>query len=168
LVVYIAGGRHGSYWSISGTHLLHVGTIAPVVAWFIEALLLFTLLYVAWRVLSRPRSHVAERSSKLPSDRMIYGFIFALGLVSLVVRIWWPLGWWLQPFNLEVAHLPQYLRFYVLGCIAYRRNWFAQLSPQMGRKWWSTTIVAILSAIPFMTLGGGAGTQLGYYSGGFH
>jgi hypothetical protein len=168
LVVYIAGGRHSSYWSISGPYLLHIRTIAHEVAWFIEALLLFTLLYAAWRLLSKARPYVAEGSMKLPSERAIYGFIFALGLLSFVVRIWWPLGWWLQPFNLEVAHLPQYLSFYVLGCIAYRRNWFAQLSPVMGKKWWSLTIVAILSAIPFMTLGGGAGMQLGYYAGGFH
>ena len=39
LVVYIAGGRHGSYWSFYGPYLLHVRTIAPVITWFIEALL---------------------------------------------------------------------------------------------------------------------------------
>ena len=72
-----------------------------------------------------------------------------------VVRIWWPLGLWLQPFSLEVALLPQYVSFYLLGVIAYRRNWFAELSPRMGRDWWRTTIVAILVAVLFMTLGGG-------------
>ena len=170
LVVYIAGGLHGSYWSFYGPYLLHVRTIAPMVAWFLAVLLLFTLCYVAWRALSRHLPRAAERSWKLPSARAIYGFIFALGLVSFVVRIWWPLGLWLQPFSLEVevALLPQYISFYLLGVIAYRRNWFAELSPRMGRDWWRTTIVAILVAVLFMTLGGGVGTQLNYYVGGFH
>ena len=130
--------------------------------------MLFTLFYVAWRALSRLRPHAAERSRKLPSARAIYGFIVALGLVSFVVRIWWPLGWWLQPFSLEVAYLPQYLSLYVLGLIAYRRNWFAELSPRMGKDWLRTTIVALLVAVLFMTLGGGVGTQIDYYEGGFH
>jgi glucans biosynthesis protein C len=173
LVVYIAGGLHGSYWSFSGPYLLHVQTIAPVITWFIEVLLLFTLLYAAWRGLSRHRPHAAERFGKLPSERAILGFIVALGLVSFVVRIWWPLNWWWQPFSLPVAQLPQYLSFYLLGVIAYRRNWFAELSPRMGRDGWRIALVALLGfllmAVLVMTFGGGAGMQrFDAYRGGLH
>jgi len=150
-----------------------VQTIAPVITWFIEVLLLFTLLYAAWRGLSRHRPHAAERSGKLPSERAILGFIVALGQVSFVVRIWWPLNWWWQPFSLEVAHLPQYLSFYLLGVIAYRRNWFAELSPRMGRDGWRIALVALLGfllmAVLVMTFGGGAGMQrFDAYRGGLH
>ena len=127
-------------------------------------ILLFTLLYAAWRMLSRPQAHAAERSRKLPSYRAIYGFIFTLGLLSFVVHIWWPRGWVLQPLSLEVAELPQYSSLYILGLIAYRRNWFAELTPRMGRDWLRTAIVAIsgflLVAVLSMTLGRGAGMQL--------
>ena len=68
LVVYIAGGRHGSYWSFYGLYLLQVRTIGPVVAWFIAALLQFTLLYAAWRALTRKRSHATHRPGTLPSS----------------------------------------------------------------------------------------------------
>jgi glucans biosynthesis protein C len=173
LVVYITGGRHGSYWSFYGPYLLHVQTIAPVIIWFIEVLLLFTLGYAAWRGLSRHQPQAAEKSWKLPSERAILGFIVALGLLSFVVRIWWPLNWWWQPFSLEVAHLPQYISFYLLGIIAYRRNWFAELSPRMGRDGWRIALVALLGfllvAVLVMTFGGGAGMQrFDYYRGGFH
>jgi peptidoglycan/LPS O-acetylase OafA/YrhL len=138
-----------------------------------EVLLLFTLLYAAWRGLSRHRPHAAERFGKLPSERAILGFIVALGLVSFVVRIWWPLNWWWQPFSLPVAQLPQYLSFYLLGVIAYRRNWFAELSPRMGRDGWRIALVTLigflLMAVLVMTFGGGAGMQrFDAYRGGLH
>ena len=73
LVVYIAGGLHGSYWCFYANYLPQVrGVTGP--AWFIALLLLFSLVYAAWRGLTRHRA--------------IFGFIFALGLVTFVVRVW--------------------------------------------------------------------------------
>ena len=174
LVVYLARGLHGSYWSFYGPYLLHVRTIGPVVAWFIAVLLQFTLLYAIWRWLTRKRSHAAQRPGTLPSTRAILGFIVALSLVSFVVRIWWPLtwggspDWWAQLLSLPVGFLPQFLSLYVLGCIAYRRNWFAELTPRMGRDWSLMALIAILGAVPFMVFGGAVGMPFAYFLGGFH
>ncbi len=174
LVVYLAGGLHGSYWSFYGTYLLQRGTIANGPVWFIELLLLFTLLYVAWRWLTRQRPQAATGTGTLPGYRAIFGFIVALGLVSFVVRIWWPVSWVFQPFNLNVGYLPQYLSLYMLGLIASRRNWFIKLSPKMGRDWSLAALIASLFfaglVIPYLLGGTGrAGTQLGSsLAGGFH
>ncbi len=103
LVVYVARGRPGSYWSFYGPYLLQVRTIGPVVAWFIAALLQFTLLYAAWRSLTRKRSHAIHMPATLPSTRAILGFIVALSLASFVVRLWWPLRWdWLPPWWMQL------------------------------------------------------------------
>jgi glucans biosynthesis protein C len=172
LVGYLAGGLHGSYGSFYGDYLLHVEGIGSGPVWFLAVLLLFTIFYVAWRRLTRQRPHAAARTRKLPGYRAIYGFIFTLGLVSFVVRIWWPAGWVFQPFNLQVAYLPQYISLYILGLIAYRRNWFFELSPRMGRDWLRTALIAllvpILVTILFMIGGAGVGTQIGYSVGGLH
>jgi glucans biosynthesis protein C len=109
LVVYIAGGLHGPYWSFYSDYMLHVGGIGSGPVWFLALLLLFTIFYVAWRGLTKQRPHAAEKPGKLPSYGAIYGFIFALGLVSFVVRIWWPAGRVFQPLNLQLAYLPQYI-----------------------------------------------------------
>jgi glucans biosynthesis protein C len=173
LVVYIARGRPGSYWSFYGPYLLQMRTLGPVVAWFIATLLLFTLLYTTWRALTSSRSQSAQRPATLPSTRAILGFIVALGLLSFVVRLWWPLRWgwtppwWLQLFGLTGGFLPQFLSLYVLGCIAYRRNWFAELTPKMGRDWSLMALLATLVAVPFVIVGVAAG-QLNYFVGGFH
>ena len=112
---------------------------------------------------------------KLPSYRAIAVFIFALGLVSFVVRIWGPAGWIFQPLNVPVGYLPQYISLYILGLIAYRRNWFFELSPRMGRDWLLIALLATLIfgglAITFKMLGmGAAGTQQTDLPmvGGFH
>jgi peptidoglycan/LPS O-acetylase OafA/YrhL len=174
LVVYVARGRHGSYGSFYGPYLLQVRTIGSGVAWFIATLLLFTLLYAAWRSLTRKRSHAVLRPGTLPSTRAILGFIVALGLVSFVVRIWWPLtwgwwpAWWLQLFSLNGGLLPQYLSLYVLGCLAYRRNWFVELTPRMGRDWALIALIAMIVAVPIMAFGGAVGMPFDYFLGGFH
>jgi glucans biosynthesis protein C len=174
LVVYLARGRHSSYWSFYGPYLLQVRTIGPEVAWFLTTLLLFTLLYVAWRALARSRPHTVQRPGNLPSYRAIWGFIVALGLLTFVVRIWWPAGSWWQPLNLLVGYLPQHLSFFILGCLAYRRNWFLALTPRMGRDWsliaLATIIVASLLILSLLIVGGvgAAGTQMSSFVGGFH
>jgi len=149
LVVYIASGLHGSYWSFYGNYLLHEKGIANGPVWFIAVLLLFTLVYAAWRVLSRYRTHTTDGAWKLPGYRAIFGFIFALGLVTFIVRIWWPAGWIFQLLNVPVGYLPQYISFFILGIIAYRSNWFFELTPKMGRDW---SLIALIVTLIFACL----------------
>jgi glucan biosynthesis protein C len=174
LVVYIASGLHGPYWSFYSTYLLQVRGVTGVV-WFLAVLFLFSLVYAAWRGLTRHRMPASERLETLPSYRAIAVFIFALGLVSFVVRIWWPAGWIFQPLNTPVGYLPQYMNLYILGLVAYRRKWFFELSPRMGRDW---SLIALLATLIFaglvfpsmMQAARAAGTQQAGYplAGGSH
>lgn len=148
LVVYIGSGLHGSYWSFYGTFLLQMRGVTGVV-WFLAVLLLFDLLYAAWRGLTRQRTQTTARTGKLPSYRAIFGFIFALGLVTFVVRIWWPAGSIFLLLNVPVGYLPQYISLYILGLIAYRRNWFCEFTPKMGRDW---SLIALMATL--IILGG--------------
>jgi len=132
LVAYLAQGLPGSYRSFYGPYLLRVRGVNGVV-WFLVVLLLFDLLYAGWRGLTKHRLMASTSTGKLPSYPAILGFIFVLGLLTFVVRIWWPLGWVFQPLGISVGYLPQYLSLYILGLVAYRRNWFFALTPRMAR-----------------------------------
>ncbi len=159
-----------------GMYLHRVDSIADGPIWFVELLLFFSLFYAAWRWLTRQRPQAATGTGRLPGSRAIFGFILALGLVSFVVRIWWPAGWVLQPFNLPAGYLPQYVSLYVLGIVAYRRNWFFKLTPRMGRDWSLIALMATLIifgglVVPsFLQAAGAAGTQQAGYAlaGGFN
>jgi hypothetical protein len=175
LAVYLAGGLPGSYWSFYGNFLLQTRGITGVV-WFLVMLLLFDLLYAGWRGLTSQRSSASATRGTFPSSPAIAGFIFALGLVTFVVRIWWPAGWTFQLLpGLKIGYLPQYLSFYILGLVAYRRNWFFTLTSRMARDW---SLIALLATLIFAGLVvpsvmqevRAAGTQQANYaiSGGFN
>jgi len=124
-----------------------VDSIADGPIWFVELLLYFSILYAAWRWLTRSRPLAASGTGTVPGYRAIFGFILGLGLLSFVVRIWWPQYYQPSPFNLPAGYLLQYVCFYVLGIVAYRRNWLFKLTPRMGRDW---SLIALLATLPFL------------------
>ncbi len=149
LVVYIAKGLPGSFWSYYPVYLHRVDSIADGPIWFVELLLFFSILYVAWRWLTRARAQAASGTGAVPGYRAILGFILTLGLASFVVRLWWPQYSQPGPLNLPLGYLLQYVCFYVLGIVAYRRNWLYKLTPRMGRDW---AVIALLATLPFFGL----------------
>jgi surface polysaccharide O-acyltransferase-like enzyme len=175
LVAYFAGGLPGSYWSFYGSFLLQIRGITGVV-WFLVLLLLFDLLYAAWRELTKQRRWVSATGAPLPSSLAIAGFICALGLMTFVVRIWWPAGWVFSLLpGLKIGYLPQYAVCYLLGLVASRRNWFFKLTPRMARDWsliagLSTLIFGGLAFSSMMPEVGAAGRQQASYAiaGGFN
>ncbi len=173
VVEYMANGLHGSYWSAYGSYLLHLrGVTGPV--WFIAVLLVFTLLYAAWRELTWHRPWTMDRLLCLPSDGAILAFVLALGMATFCVRIWWPVNVIFQPLNVSIGYLPQYASMFVLGVIAYRGDWFCKFTPRMAKTWSLVALLAILVliglAIPLFRGGAGrSGNDLGtLIAGGFH
>ena len=144
LVVYIAQGLPGSFWGFYPTYLRRVDRIADGVIWFVELLLFFSLVYAAWRWLTRHRTRTTATMGKPPGSLVISGFIFVLGLVTFVVRLWWSADFQPGPFNVPLGYLPQYISLYVVGIVAYRRNWFVTLTPRTGRDW---SLIALLATL---------------------
>jgi glucan biosynthesis protein C len=175
LVVFIAGGLHGSYWTFYSAFLLQTRGVNGVV-WFLAVLLVFSLLYAGWRGLTSYRKVAFIKRRNLSSYPAIAVFILALGLVIFVIRIWWPMGRVFQPISgLSVGYLPQYLSFYILGAVAYRREWFFTLTPRIARDWsliagLSTLLVFGALTVPMLQAAGTAGIHETSYpmAGGFN
>jgi len=175
LVYYLAYGMPIPFWSFFLLYLQRVGSIADGPIWFVELLLYFSLLYAAWRWLARWRTPPASGEGAVPGYRAIFGFIFVLGLVTFVVRLWWPAGFTPRLFNVPLGYLPQYVSLYILGIVASRRNWLFPLTPRMGRNWsliagLSTLIFAGPAAFSIIQEAGTAGSQRAAYAlaGGFN
>jgi hypothetical protein len=175
LVYYIAYGMPISFWSFFLLYLHGVGSIADGVIWFVELLLFFSILYAAWRWLVRSRPQAASGEGAVPGYPAIFGFICVLGLVTFVVRLWWPAGSQPKPFNVPLDYLPQYVSLFILGIIAYRRNWLFKLTPKMGRNWPLIALLATLifagpAAYSIIQQAGTAGNQQAGYAiaGGFN
>ena len=100
--------------------------LGPV--WFVAMLLVFSLGYALWRVLAKDRTSV---KSSTPSYLGVGLFVLGLALASYLMRMVIPIGKSLFEFP-TLAYLPQYLSFFVVGTVAYRRNWFRTLPGTMG------------------------------------
>jgi surface polysaccharide O-acyltransferase-like enzyme len=129
--------------------------------WFVEVLLVFTAIYVAWRRLFRPNAPVppVKTDSRFPSSKAIVLFAVLLAAVSFVVRLWHPTGWEFSLLNLQFPFFAQYIALFVVGLIAYRRNWLASLSDATGKRWLVVAIVLILMFVPMAVAGGAMETD---------
>jgi len=79
-------------------------------------------------------------------------FILALALVSYLFRIIIPMGKEVLDFP-TLSYLPQYLSFFILGMVAYRRNWFRTLPSSMGVAGFVTALVAGVLLFPLALSG---------------
>jgi len=125
--------------------------------WFVEVLLVFTFVYVAWRRLFRPNAPVppVKADSRFPSSKAIVLFGVLMAVATFAVRLWHPMGWSFSPLNLQFPFFVQYIALFVVGLVAYRRNWLASLSNSTGKRWLVIAIVLILLFVP-MAIAGGA------------
>lgn len=136
--------------------------------WFIETLLIFTVLYVVWRFLTgRGRSADQVVESLFPDNLSIALFALLLGLVGFLVRLWRPIEWSFAPLNLQLPFFSQYIALFVLGLVAYRRYWLASLPQATGSLWLRIGILMLLLFWPLATAGDMA-SSLEPFLGGWH
>lgn len=115
--------------------------------WFLSHLLAYAVLYVAWRALRGPLAHNSQ-PRPFPSHMAIAAYALCLGLVSGIVRHWFPIDRWVFiGVPAEVAHLPQYASLFVLGLLAYRNRWLPDVPVRAGRVW--LTVGLLLAAFRY-------------------
>ncbi|MFI6600525.1 acyltransferase family protein [Nonomuraea sp. NPDC050536] len=150
-ILYV-GSYHGG--SILDAYLHTIGA-GPL--WFVLALLVFDGSYAAFRLVTRKR-----RTPRPLTYPMVIGFVLALALVTYALRIAIPIGFWVPVVDFPTsAYLPQYVSFFVLGTVAYRRGWFHATSARMGWAGLGMAIGATLVFLP-LALSGGISAWVGH------
>ena len=179
-VVYIAAGFPGSYWKFFTSYLLSLRGIGQGPVWFIEALLFFVMFYALWRVCSTWWSHAlprrmtptrpihSARRHPYPTTGAMLLYIVGLALITFVIRIWLPVGWWFQPLNLMFAEFPQYISMFILGLIAYQRGWLTRIPDAVGKRWFWVALIDIFVFVLLSVLNGIWGGSIDYFLGGLH
>jgi glucan biosynthesis protein C len=140
----------GAYWK--GYELLDTGPL-----WFVEALLMFSVVYTLWWWLVKPPTRTAAKEAPTPGNVSIAVFALAVGLITFVVRIWLPVGWFFTPLGLQFPHFPQYIGLFVVGLIAYRRGWLSAISEDTARgRLWGRVVACLIALAPVLFVAGGA------------
>ncbi len=144
-------------------------TIGTGPLWYVEKLLLFQLMYLLVRELAPSVSRLASKCSP-PNLRVIGSFCLVMGGATFVMRLWLPFPENVSWLSLECPLFPPlYLSLFVVGILAYRGNWFSQISRRMGRIGWVTVFVLVLGIFPPLFYWGGAREGVfSVYMGGWH
>jgi glucan biosynthesis protein C len=158
----------GSLWRwYIGEYFQDYGWIGGGPLWFIEALLMLSLFYVIWRLLTGSSRIDQVVDARFPSMTMIALFAVLLGIASFLVRLVSPVNVTFIPLNLQFANFPQYIALFTLGLFAYRRNWLSTIPRPVGRLSLGIAVVLIVLYGPLAILGGGAEDPTPFL-GGWH
>lgn len=123
--------------------------------WFVEVLLIFSLVYVLWRLATRSRPARSAVAAPFPANGIIALFALLLGIAGFVVRLAFPMdGYSFGPLNLQFGFFAQYIALFIVGLIAYRRSWLVGLPDKTGRTWLQIALLLILLWVPMMLTNG--------------
>ena len=140
----------GSFWQYLRQYpRLMDYSIGDGPVWFLEALLIFSVFYALWRVLTHKQAEL-NPVRRVPSTKSIALFALAIGLVTFIVRIWAGVLVFYEPLHLEFAHFPQYIALFMAGIWSYRGGWFSAFSDQQARPWRWVALACLLVLLPML------------------
>lgn len=131
LNVYFGVGAKPENWTGPSWPDLNFGHL-----WFIQHLLIYSLLYIAWRVMFKTEKMSEKTFNITVTYSKIILLTFIVALLTFGTRIWYPIDHWigfLGFIQMEVAHFPQYLSFFFLGIMASRTGWIQNIPFHIGR-----------------------------------
>ncbi|NLU68576.1 acyltransferase family protein [Streptomyces sp. HNM0574] len=137
-----AKGEEFPYW------LYYLVSWDPGPMWFVEVLLLLSLGYV---LLRRRRDRGAAQAPRPgpPRPRTVLAFGAGLALVTWLWRMVLPMGAYIPVLGLPTpGYLPQYVSFFAVGVLAFRRGWAGALSRRAGYAGAAVAVLATLAYLP--------------------
>jgi len=170
LLIYFGlhAGLGRPFWGwYTGEYFRVYGIIGGGPLWFIEVLLLFSLIYVLWRLLTRSRPVRPVADARFPGNGTVALFALLLGIASFLVRLVSPVSDTFTPLNFQFANFAQYIALFVLGLVAYRRTWLTTLPAAAGKLWLWIGVLLIFLYGPLAVLGG-ATESVEPFLGGWH
>jgi surface polysaccharide O-acyltransferase-like enzyme len=122
--------------------------------WFLQALLLFAVVYLLWQGLKggNGASQARQETRPFPADRVLWGWIAGLALLTFAMRLFFPVGVWF--LGVQPGHFVHYVFAFSAGIVAYRNGWLDRLPPTQTRRWG----IGVWVGIPlFVVIGVAAG-----------
>jgi peptidoglycan/LPS O-acetylase OafA/YrhL len=119
--------------------------------WFAEALLIFSLAYCVWRVVTMriqtpSTAGQALNPRPIPSPRAWMLSALGVGLGALLLRMAFPLN--VRTIGLWLGYFASYIFLFALGIAAKRRDWLSRLTWRQARP----SIIAACIAWPVLPI----------------
>jgi len=130
--------------------------------WFVEALLVFTSIFLLFR------SFLLKLKVEFPGTRKIILSALLIGTIQFLIRIELPVGWSQSFTSFQFPFFIQYIFLFILGIVAWQNKWMEQINTKMAWRWFSFAQVLIFVGFPVLfILGGAAETGTEKFMGGF-
>jgi fucose 4-O-acetylase-like acetyltransferase len=110
--------------------------------WFLQALLLFAIIYVLYRSTISQNKFKDPYINTFPTDKAILASIGVLAAVTFSVRIFFPVD--TVFLNFQLGHFTHYAFCFWIGLLAYNGKWFDNLSGSQAKKWIYVTLVMLV------------------------
>jgi len=117
----------------------------PGPLWFVEALLVFSALYVLWLRVGRTPSATAA----FPSNRTLLLAAIATGAAAFLLRLVWPVG--ATFLALQLGYFASYAVLFAAGCIGARAEWLERI-PADQAALWRRIALAVLAVFPVVVV----------------
>jgi glucan biosynthesis protein C len=145
-------------------NILLMKNVAPGPAWFLEVLLVFSLVYALWRGVRR-MVHAGEPAQRpFPGNRTILLSIIALTVFTFMLRIFLPTE--KEIFHLRLGNYGEYVAFFGAGVLAYRHQWLDKITDAIGTRWTIITAAAVCVYACFVIFAWSSNTSLSFLRGG--
>jgi hypothetical protein len=135
--------------------------------WFVEALLLYSLVYAAWFAW---RSRRGRTRDAVPSGPLRARHLVALGagiaVTTFVVRLWFPFDS-LQLTNAHVWQWPECIGLFGLGIVSARRGWLRPVPERIRRGCGWVALVGTVALIAAFASTQGADEAVDAFGGGW-
>ncbi len=132
--------------------------------WFALALLIFSVVYAAIRLLLRDTDR-SQQDGKLPGHLAVVGLGLIISVFAFAIRLVQPIG--TSVMNMQLGFFSQYIILFIVGMIAYRKNWLARIPYSFGMTWFKIALIGgSIFWVAIQILGGGISGDFSKYSGG--
>ncbi|WP_347839267.1 acyltransferase family protein [uncultured Draconibacterium sp.] len=128
--------------------------------WFVETLLLFTMLYL-------PISKMKWKIKMAwPGTGKLVLAALGMGLAQYLIRIWLPVGWSMPYTGFQFPFFVQYIVMLVTGVLAYNNNWLDAISFKNALRWFVFAQLMIWLVLPVILYVGGKNGGVETFMGG--
>jgi glucans biosynthesis protein C len=118
--------------------------------WFVEALMLFTAIYLLVRMIP------SKIRIPFPGTKKILLAAVLVGITQFIIRLKLPVGWSWSFTNFQFPFFVQYIVLFAVGIIARQNNWLDHLHPKAGKQWFVFAQALIFIGFPAIFIGGKA------------
>jgi glucan biosynthesis protein C len=147
--ILAALGDWGRGEPIDFRYYFHYCNSGPL--WFIEALFLFTLVYLIIRLARRSPGRKLFAPG-LPGRPAILTYILAAAVLGFAARLVFPIGWTIH--NLQLGFFPMYIILFAAGIKAGEEKWLERIADLRLAPWLPIAAVGMVLYLPVMILGG--------------